>query len=579
MKHNFGKIFCRVYPMIFRQMRRENLLMSSVDIFHGMSFAAVAILTQQLFDSITACVNGTGNGERAAAAAVVLILAQVISQILNGWVNFYSDVVREKGYGRVCAMMQKKIGRLRLIDFERNSFLTDLNMADEGAKEACAMVDRVNSIFTFYVPYFALMGIYLHRLDPILILALLLVFLPVLLGNWVKMRSGELLERQIAPARREAEAYERVLTGLDCYKETRTLGAAVYFLRLYREGVQRWNGDAWKRRKKEAFVHLGLNCFSFLAYGMILLLLAAGCVRGRISVGAFAAVFSSIDVMFLLMEEIFQDSLGSLSRDMGRISHFLNLMESPETEQEDMEINDGSIVLKNVSFRYPDAKQECLRQISLEIADKETVAVVGENGAGKTTLARIMLGLYQPDEGEVMVGGKAMDGCRNCFSSISAVFQQFNRYKLTLEENVCISDVRSTEAYERALHKVDAEWKTDGQAVLSRDFDGVDLSGGQWQTIAAARGIYRKSRILLLDEPTAAIDPLQEGRFYQIFQDMAKEKTCIIITHRLGLARIADRILVLKEGKIVENGSHAELLARKGEYSRMWEAQAGGYCS
>ena len=293
--------------------------------------------------------------------------------------------------------------------------------------------------------------------------------------------------------------------------------------------------------------------------------------------GAFAAVFAAIDVMFLLMEEIFRNYLGSMSRNMGRINNFLNLLEKPETEQTDVPLEGGSIVLENVSFRYPEADHASLEHIDLEIKDHETVAVVGENGAGKTTLARILLGIYRPDSGRIIVDGKVMDETKNYFSSVSAVFQKFNRYKLNLEDNVCISDLRGIGDFRGAVSAVDPELKIDENAVLSRDFDGVDLSGGQWQKLAIARGIYRKSKIMLLDEPTSAIDPVQESRLYETFLKIAEGKTCIMITHRLGLARIADRIVVMKDGKIVENGTHGELLEKKGEYSRMWSSQAGWY--
>ena len=579
MNHNLWKTFWRAYPLIYKPVWRENLLLSFVDIFHGMSFAVLVILTQRFFDSISACVGGTGSRNTVILTAAILITCQVISQLLNGFVNFYADVVREKGYGRICVMIQKKISKMRPVDFERNSFLTDINMADEGAKEACAMVDTANSILTFYVPYFALMGIYMYRLDFRLIVTVFLIFLPVLLTNCVKMYFGDRIERQIAPVRREAEAYEQTLTTLDCYRETRVLGATRYFLRLYREGIQKWNKTTWRNRRKEAVINLLLHSFSFLAYGVILLILVSGCVRGQITVGAFAAVFSSIDVMFLLMEEVFQDSLGELTQNIGRVNNFLNLMDSPENMQESVEIDNGKIVLDDVSFRYPEAAEKCLDHISLAIQNGETIAVVGENGAGKTTLARIILGIFKPDSGRVIVGGQVMDENRNCFSSISAVFQKFNRYKLNLEDNVRISDLDSMEDYKKALQEVDREMNMDSQVILSRDFDGIDLSGGQWQKIAIARGIYKKSRILLLDEPTSAIDPLQESRLYQTFLHLAEGKTCIVITHRLGLARIADRIVVLKDGKIAENGSHQQLLEQRGEYARMWEAQAGWYIS
>ncbi len=577
--NNLWKTFWKAYPLIYRPIWRENMILSFVDIFHGMSFAMLAILTQKLFDSICSCVGENTSQNTVIFFAVALIGCQVISQILNGFVNFYADVVREKGYGCICAMIQKKVSRICPEDFEKNSFLTDLNMADEGAKDACVMVDTANSIVTFYVPYFLLMMIYMYRLDVTLIGILLLVFLPVLVSNITKMYFGDRMEREIAPVRRETNAYEKTLTTLECYRETRVLGSARYFLRLYREGVEQWNQIEWKIRKKEAVINLGINSFSFLAYGSILLLLVLGCIQDRITVGAFAAIVSSIDVMFLLMEEIFQDSFGDLFQNTGRVNHFLNLMEAPETEQKSVDIENGNIVLRDISFQYPDAEKKCLDHINMTISDGETVAIVGENGAGKTTLARILLGIYQPDSGSVMIGGKIMDRNVNCFPAISAVFQKFNRYKMNLEENVQISDLsnKETKDIKEILREVDDELDIDSKIILSRDFDGIDLSGGQWQKIAIARAMYKKSKILLLDEPTSAIDPIHESQLYQTFLNLAKEKTCIVITHRLGLAKIADKIIVLKDGKIAEKGSHSELLNARGEYARMWDAQASWY--
>ena len=229
MNRNLLKTFLKAYPIIYKPVWRENLLLSFVDVFHGLSFAVLVIITQRFFDAVTVCVGGGGSRDSVIILAVSLAVCQIISQILNGFVNFYADVVREKGYGKISVLVQKKISRLRPVDFERNSFLTDISKADQGAKEAGAMVDTANSIVTFYVPYFALMGIYMYHLNASLILAVLMVFVPVLLTNYMEMYFGDRIERETAPVRREAEAYEKTLTTLDCYKETKVLGAARYF--------------------------------------------------------------------------------------------------------------------------------------------------------------------------------------------------------------------------------------------------------------------------------------------------------------------------------------------------------------
>ena len=321
---------------------------------------------------------------------------------------------------------------------------------------------------------------------------------------------------------------------------------------------------------------MGLSILSFISYGAVLIMLVYFCIKGEITIGSFAAVFASIDAMFYLMDEIFKDSLGEVAKNMGLINNFLNLLNHPEIDCKSVEIDKYDICLKNVSFKYPDADKTALNDVSINIKENETVAIVGENGAGKSTLARIILGIYKPEHGEIEIGGRKMDDNHNVFPYISAVFQKFNRYKLDIKDNIRISDFQEEE-YIHSLQQVDSDLDIDSNVVLSRDFDGIDLSGGQWQKIAIARGIHKKAKILLLDEPTAAIDPLQESQLYDRFIQISKDKTSIIITHRLGIARVADRILVMKSGTIVESGTHQELLDKKGEYYLMWNAQADWY--
>lgn len=576
---NLFMTFFKAYPIIYKPVWKENLVLSFVDIFHGMSYAVIIILTQQFFDLITKYFTGNVEQNVIIKTAVLLISCQILTQILNGFVNFYAEVVQEKGYGKICAMIQEKITKIAPIEFEKNHFLDAVNKAEQGAQQACAMVDIVNSVFTFYVPYFGLMSIYMYQLNYVLVFAVLLIFIPVFIMNYMRLYFSDSIETETAPLRREAEAYEKSLTSLEYYKETRVLSAAKYFVRLYKNSVCIWNQVAWKKKKKEAAINIILSILSFGAYGIILIELIYLCMKGEISVGSFAAVFSSIDLMFFLMDEIFQDSLGNVAKNMGLVNNFLNLIKHQEVAQKSIRIKDNRIQLKHVTFWYPDSEKKVLDDISLDIKGNELIAIVGENGAGKTSLAKIILGLYWPEQGEVFIGGEKIDSERNAFSDISAVFQNFKRYKLNLEENITISDFANMEAYTEAMKKIEIDMNIDSNVILSRDFDGIDLSGGQWQKIAIARGIHKNASIFLLDEPTAAIDPVYESEVYHNFMKISQNKTSIIITHRLGLAKIADRIVVMKNGKIVEDGNHQELIDKEGEYYRMWIAQAKWYKS
>jgi ATP-binding cassette subfamily B protein len=242
---------------------------------------------------------------------------------------------------------------------------------------------------------------------------------------------------------------------------------------------------------------------------------------------------------------------------------------------------------EDVWFTYPGSDRPALAGISCEIAAGQKVALVGENGAGKTTLAKLLLGLYRPDTGRI-----TFDGCDvqqidpwSLRRAMSAVSQQFVRYQLTLGENVGlgrpdrVEDRASLEeAGERAgigdlVRALPAGYET----LLGPDVGGVDLSGGQWQRVAIARAFFRDAAVLVLDEPTAALDPLAELAVFERFAELAQGRTALLISHRLGMARLADRVLVLAHGRVVEQGTHEELLRAEGAYATLFRAQARWY--
>jgi ATP-binding cassette subfamily B protein len=247
----------------------------------------------------------------------------------------------------------------------------------------------------------------------------------------------------------------------------------------------------------------------------------------------------------------------------------------------------GRIMFENVSYQYPGAKEPVLQGIQLSLNPGETVALVGENGAGKSTLVRLLLGLYQPTTGRITWDGvdlKELDP-RLLRLSMSAAFQDFVRYETTLRDNVSfgLPDGTYTDAdIRKALQiggAVGLEALSDGldtQVGLVSD-GGRELSGGQWQRLAIARAALRDARLLVLDEPTAALDPQHETELYHSFRNLAQGRTVLFVSHRLGWARSADRIVVLQGGRIIEEGSHELLLASGCRYAEMFHAQAQWY--
>lgn len=413
----------------------------------------------------------------------------------------------------------------------------------------------------------------------------MLTFLTKIVALGIRSRLYTDLEEHAAPLRRKRAFYEEAMVGREYFKETRMLGAFSFFKKKYSTVVRLLNDKTWKADSRAATFELLTESINGLNYFVILYLLYYSLQNGRITVGAFAAVLASINELSEMVEELINEHLIVVSENLGKMSYLIKLFDLPEKEGDHKTVDwKSDIVFDRVSFNYPHTPYKSLTDISLTINQGETIAIVGENGAGKSTFTKLLLGLYKPTSGEITVGGQPTKKILpdRLFREISAVFQHFQRYQLTLEDNIRLSDVESNTEIKPVMQQAGVEWASnsypDGiKTMLSREFDGVDLSGGQWQRISIARGLYKSHDLIVLDEPTAAIDPLEENRLYEKFAEIAKEKTAIIVTHRLGSARIADRIVVMKNGRIVETGTHKDLLASNKYYAEMYHSQASWY--
>jgi ATP-binding cassette subfamily B protein len=246
------------------------------------------------------------------------------------------------------------------------------------------------------------------------------------------------------------------------------------------------------------------------------------------------------------------------------------------------------IEFKFVSFKYPRSERYILKDFNLTIKSGERIALVGENGAGKTTIIKLLLRFYDVTEGEILINGvniKELD-LSEWHKYIGALFQDFIKYQFKFKDNIYLGNLSKTDnekLLRDAISKSGADKYLDTlpngiEQIVGKMFEGgVDLSGGQWQKLALARAFFRDAPILILDEPTSAIDAKAEYEIFKNIQNLEKNKTVIIISHRFSTVRHADRILVLDDGKIIEQGTHEELVAQKGLYEELFEIQAKGY--
>ncbi|MCL2772559.1 MAG: ABC transporter ATP-binding protein/permease [Oscillospiraceae bacterium] len=576
----------KIYPMVVKSKPSYYFANQGLSVLHGISHGANVMVSQLFFDAVYNASLGKDTLGGVIIALILFVSFRLASDILNAVHNFTTNAKWMRVVGFMNSEIIKKSALIDPVEFENPKRLDDINKAANGAGSAMQLEFIITTVFTFYLPYFAFMAVYLYSLNPMLILCILFVFVPVITSQILRSSVFSKLEDKVAPIRRELDAYNDAASGKGFYKETRNLGSFTYLKKLFTDTLTSFNAATWKANKRSSLIDFGFNTLSLLGYGGILFLLVKYLLAGEISVGAFAAVFNSIGMLFGVMNEMISQHLGNLANNFGLIRNFLRFLDIPTDKRPDTDIDkkDG-IIIENVAFRYPNAEKDSLKNINLTVKPGETIAIVGENGAGKTTLVKLLTGLYKPTEGIVTIGKTSVDNIsyRALFRNVSGVFQKYQRYALNLKENIQVADFSSQNSVEENLEKnnIDKDNKDifpDGlDTMLSREFDGVDLSGGQWQRVAISRGFYRDSDIIVLDEPTAAIDPIEESAIYRKFIEAAKDKTAVIVTHRMGSAKIAERIVVMKDGEIVQIGSHDELMQTGGLYADMYKAQAGWY--
>lgn len=523
----------------------------------------------------------------SAVLVTILLLGGVnlIDSLSNGAANYLYEHLSLRTTARLTERMSEKAGRLDLIRFESAKLFDGIEKARAGRERGFAAMEAVVFSIIFHGGYFLAIGIYLVRLEPMLVAGIFAAFLPVLASRLIRASAFYRTEDRVAPLRRELAHYESCLTDRRFFKETRTCAAVPFFRRLYDRTLAAYNHEMWRTELRTGAIDLALKTMTLGGYVGLLLLLVHYVIGGRISPGLFGAVYFATDSVFKWFEEVF-DRLGSALEDAGLAGNYLSFLETPECSGVGAPVpRDRGVVLERVTFRYPGGRAAAVSHLSLTIPSGQTVAIVGENGAGKSTLVRLLAGLYRPDSGSVRVGG--VDPCEReadaRYAGLSAVFQDHQRYLMTLRENVMISDHRREPAgVGEALRGAGFALEEREEAIrldsmLAKEFGGTDLSGGEWQRVAIARGLYRVHDTIILDEPTASIDPTEEDRVYRTFMESARGRTAIVVTHRLGLARLADRVVVMDGGHIVEDGTHARLMAANRRYARMFRSQAVWY--
>ena len=422
-------------------------------------------------------------------------------------------------------------------------------------------------------------------------LAMAIVSVFLLLSHGIQAKREVAINRAQTAARRREEYLSRLLTERAPASEVRLFGLAEYVIASWRSNANSMLKEKAELRLKNLSLGIPSSLASVCLLGIVLISLVWAGHQGAITVGAVVG-YIYITWSYTSRVSVLLWRTRSLHEFASRMQHLPEFLALGRTERRGGVEAPSSIrrgvSFHKVSFMYPGGTSPVLSEIDIELRAGETVALIGENGAGKTTLTKLLLGLYEPTSGSVSVDGmelKQID-LRSWRERTGAVFQDYVKYAFTARENIGlgrIAELENTDAIRGAaarsgVHSAIEELPQGYETLLGREFEGGrELSGGQWQSLAIARLYLRDADLLVLDEPTSALDPLAEVQVYHQFLELSRNKTVLLISHRLGSARLADRVLFLKGGRIIEEGTHDELVKAGGAYSELFAMQAEWY--
>ena len=578
---------------IFSKISKKNVIaLFLLTLLRGLLVPAVLFLTQQSVDTLVFCLKAGRASQDlffqiglVAAALVSGEVCDLLSAKIKSGLQFRSET-------EIARTVLKKYTRISFSEFENPGALDDAKAIRGNPAAEIFRVFTLNLSFLSAVVEFAGIAVVLYRYSRAVLVLYLAAVTAVIVFHFRAMNQmNDMMDHQTEDERR-LDDFEGLLTNRDSVYELHVNQG----IPLIGKKIDDLIGRVLRERLR---VTVHAQGWSALAYWATLLWLVASIWilsfqyrNGTLSIGGFTGVIGSVTASLALAENLAAlfSQLSQSNRVVKHFLSFLSLKDEPEPRRGEKDCAPPedtaapAIEFRHVSFTYPGTRKPILRDISFRVMRGEKIGLVGLNGCGKTTLIQLLLRVYHPEEGEILIGGRPLESMTRAeiHAAFTVVPQDFGRYELTVRENVALSDMAGLYDDERlraALSAVHMEkFAENPDRPLGRfQGNGTDLSGGQWQDIALARALFSRSCTLLLDEPTASLDPIAEARFYAELTSLLKNRGAVLVTHRLSSVRGADRILLLADGTVAESGTHGELLKKCGMYKEMYESQARWY--
>ena len=568
-----------------------NILISVVSSFLPLG---LLFLIKLLIDNITKTSAGVAGSGFSIVLWLIIAVVTVyfLDEISSDFGNFVKKKQALKLESYMYDLLHSKSVKLDLINFERPDYFDCLTRASREAPW------RPNSILNNLVFMFRgllsllLMAGLLAGLNWLLVVLLLVANIPAV---WLRLHYADVIynfQRDQTPEARKTAYFNWLLTGDRPSRELRLFGLGNYFKSLFRKSFMKQKEEEINIIRKRTLIETISNIFKAAAVFIVLLFIARQTINKKLSLGEMAMFILAFRQGMMYIKEIFS-SLAGLYEDslfIGDTFEFLNLEEKIVAEEPvtDHVSFNKKIELQNLFFSYPGNVLPVINNVTIEIKKGEIIALVGPNGAGKSTLIRLLCRLYDPKTGRIKMDGNDIRNVdpgeyRKLFS---VVFQDFMLYNLSAGENIRLGNTDTEDPKQKIISAASSAEVDKLISSLPKGYDTTignlfddsrELSWGEWQKIAIARALFRDAPVLVLDEPSSALDAETEYEIFSRFREIAKGKTSILISHRFMNVKLADRIIVLNKGAVEETGTHEELMKKKGLYYNMYIKQSSRF--
>ena len=592
------RIVPRVYSFLWQVTPGYFAISCAIMVVTALIPAAVIYMTKVIVDGVVEAASGGGDWTELVTPVAVVFALWLVETLLGTVSNMVQSMLSERVQFSAQERIVEKAGSLDIAFYENPKFYDQLRHAQDQLYQVTGIVWSSIGLLRSGVGLTAMAGL-LTILHPLAIVVLFVTVLPSLLMQGFFARLYFDFDTQWVRNYRMLDYLKRLLTSRDSAKEIRIFtlkDALVTRFRDFRETQLR----AYLRMLLRSLrVRTGLDVVSLAGVASIWAYAVYQAALARITVGDLTLVFNAaqqargqLNALVGSGGQVYEQALFAtrffdlLDMDPASVEAALApATANPEPVPTPMT---RGIEFRNVSFKYPGTDKWILRDVSFEIPARSKVAIVGENGAGKTTMVKLLSRLYDPVEGEIRFDGRDLReyDLVQVRRDVAVVFQDFFRYDLSAADNVGFGEVRALNDRDRiqaaakqaGAHDIIEALPKGYDTVLGRTFDeGVDLSGGEWQHLAISRAFLSDAQVLILDEPTAALDAFKEHRLYEQVAELSENKTVVFISHRFSTVRMADLIVVVEDGQMTELGDHETLIERNGKYAAMFNTQAARY--